>query len=130
MNGDTLWECDNSHKIEPQENIPTLKVLKDFETLEVRYMLRNDNKQPESEHEESGEPKISCKLHITTSEKVARLSVTDPIFRDKYQITSENATFEEQVISLDPDKTVVVASLTKPRNGYQHMIAATIIELA
>jgi DNA helicase-4 len=129
LESEGLWETDELHKIKQQEDLPTLKLLKNFDSLEVRYKLTDDTNSARNDHEESTAPKVSCKLHLKISGNAAILSVTDPLFRENYQITSENASHEEQIIKLNPEKTIVIASLTKPHQGYQYLIAATIIEL-
>ena len=60
-----------------------------------------------------------------------QFSIDDPSFTSRHNLSPSEVGDKELKIELNPAKTVVIASLTKPfeKDGMQYKIAAAIIEL-
>lgn len=70
-------------------------------------------------------------LHVHHQGVTHQFSIDDPSFGRRYNLSPAEVGDRDVKIELDPAKTVVIASLTKPfeKDGLQYKIAASIIEL-
>lgn len=68
-------------------------------------------------------------LHLLSGGITHQFSIDDPDFSLRHDLSPSALADREVRIDLDPKKTVVVVSLTKPFQGFQYKIAATIFEL-
>ena len=109
----------NSRKVKPTGNMPTLRLIKPVRSVTVEAY---------SEKTPWG---VKCRryLNINHHGVVHIFSIDDPLFAQRHKLEPWLIGEKQVRFSLDPTKTVIIASLTPPLNGYHYKIAATIFEL-
>lgn len=116
-----LWGASSAtnRKVEPKEGVKTLRLIKPKGACHVRA-FRDDTPWG---------VKHRRLLHIVHRGVTHQFSIDDPYFSLRHNL-SPNAVGDRDIrIDLDPSRLVVIASLTKPFQGFQYKIAASIFEL-
>ena len=116
-----LWGAStaSSRRVVPQQNIKTLRLVKPQGACVVTT-YREDTPTG---------PRNRSFLHIEHQGLIHQFYIDDPIFGDRHNLSRMAVGDKTVRIDLDPYRTIVIASLTKPFKGYQYKIAATIFEL-
>jgi len=116
-----LWGASSasSRRVVPQPNIKTLRLVKPKGSC---YVAAYREDTPTG-------IKHRRLLHIEHHGLIHQFSIDDPIFGDRHNLSSMAVGDKTLRIDLDPSRTIVITSLTKPFKGYQYKIAATIFEL-
>jgi len=118
-----LWGASsaNNRKVLPHAGNKTLRIIKPKGKLYVRAFA----------DETPWGVKHRRILHIEHQSAVHQFSIDDPSFGRRHSLSPSEVGDRNLKIDLDPAKTIVIASLTKPfeKDGMQYKIAATIIEL-
>ena len=108
-----------SRRVIPQENIKTLRLVKPKRACYVTAY-----------HEDTPTGiKHRRLLHIDHRGLIHQFNIDDPYFGERHNLSPMAVGGRNIRIDLDPSRTIVVTSLTKPFKGYQYKIAATIFEL-
>lgn len=110
-----------SRKVEPKVGIKTLRVIKPFGKCYVTAFRE----------ETPWGTKHRRLLYLTHRGAAHQFSIDDPCFSRRHGLSPDAVGNKHVRIDLDPEKTVVVASLTRPfvKDGMQYKIAAAIFEL-
>ncbi|MEI6702266.1 MAG: hypothetical protein WCL71_01860, partial [Deltaproteobacteria bacterium] len=108
-----------SRRVIPQANIKTLRLVKPKGACHV------------TAYREETPTGIKHRrlLHIEHQGLIHQFSIDDPYFSVRHNLSPLAVGERDVRIDLDPSRTIVVTSLTKPFKGYQYKIAATIFEL-
>lgn len=116
-----LWGAStaSSRKVFPQQNIKTLRLIK---PQGVCFVTAYREDTPTG-------IKHRRLLHIEHQGLIHQFSIDDPSFSIRHKLSPLEVGDRNIRIDLDPFRTIVIASLTKPFKGYQYKIAATIFEL-
>ena len=118
---DDLWGADSaaSRKVEPKEGIKTLRLIKPKGACHATA-YREDTPWG---------VKHRRLLHILHCGITHQFSIDDPNFSARHSLSPSSVGDRNVRIDLDPSRLIVIASLTKPFQGFQYKIAATIFEL-
>lgn len=108
-----------SRKVEPKEGIKTLRLIKPKGACHVTA-YRDDTPWG---------IKHKRLLHIVHRGITHQFSIDDPSFSARHNLSPSSVGDREVRIDLDPSRLIVIASLTKPFQGFQYKIAASIFEL-
>jgi hypothetical protein len=110
-----------SRKVKPTHGIKTLRLIKPAGKCHVSA-FREDTPWG---------PKNRRFLYVTCNGKQHEFSIDDPDFSRRHSLSPTAVGDKTVKIHLDPEKTVIVASLTRPyvKDGMQYKIAAAIFEL-
>lgn len=116
-----LWgpSTATTRRVVPQPNIKTLRLVK---PKGVCFVTAYREDMPTG-------IKHRRLLHIEHQGLIHQFSIDDPVFGDRHNLSPTSVGDRNIRIDLDPSRTIVIASLTKPFKGYQYKIAATIFEL-
>lgn len=118
---DDLWgvASASSRRVEPMEGIKTLRLIKPKGTCHVQA-YREDS---------IWGVKHKRLLHILHCGITHQFSIDDPNFSAHHSLSPSSVGDRNVRIDLDPSRLIVIARLTKPFQGFQYKIAATIFEL-
>lgn len=116
-----LWGLGSaeSRRVLPNCRHSTLRLLKGAERIRAAAWKM----------ERAGREAVRSMLYFTKGGVEHQFTIDDPRFGSRHQVAAAVKADGRWTIELNPAKTVVVASLTLPFNGFHYKVAATIIEL-
>lgn len=116
-----LWGADTAanRRVQPREGIKTLRLIKPSGACHVTA-FREDAPWG---------VKHRRLLHILHRGHTHQFSIDDPDFSRRHDLSPSAVGDRHVRIDLDPARLIVIASLTKPFQGFQYKIAAAIFEL-
>lgn len=110
-----------SRKVQPTHGIKTLRIIKP--TGKCRATAYSEDTPWGVKHRRL--------LYVTCDGRRHQFSIDDPCFSRRHNLSPTSVGNKVVEIDLDPERTVIVASLTRPfeKDGMQYKIAAAIFEL-